>query len=75
MKSYKMLKEDIGGMTTGAGIAMYNPMLGGTGREPPMRRRSVYESLGICEDCVAAMVLKDGVMTCPKCNKPLKETY
>ena len=40
-----------------------------------MRRRSVYESLGICEDCVAAMVLKDGVMTCPKCNKPLKETY
>ena len=70
MKSYKQLKEDIG-LTTGAGLAMYDPMLGVTRREI-IKPRSVYEALGVCEECMSAMVLENGVLTCQVCHKKLE---
>jgi hypothetical protein len=71
MKNYKQLKEDIG-LSTGAGLAMYDPMLGGTRREQP-KPRSIYDSLGICKECMSAMVMENGNLTCPGCKKTLKE--
>jgi len=69
MKKFKQLKEDIG-LSTGAGMAMYDPMLGGTRRQ--VKPWNVYKSLGVCEECMLPIRLKEGEMTCPGCNKILK---
>jgi hypothetical protein len=78
MKSYKLLKEDIG-LSTGVGLAGIDIPLG----TPPVKRRfngynndvmlahkidNMRESLAICEDCKKYKVLKDGIMTCPTCT-------
>jgi hypothetical protein len=80
MKTYRTIKEDIG-LSTGVGLANIDLPLG----NPPLKRRyngynndvslahnikkNVFEALGICEDCMEAMVFKDGKLTCRKCKK------
>jgi hypothetical protein len=70
MKSYKYLKEDIG-LSTGVGIASYDLPL-----TKPAKRKSIFEALGICEDCMEAMSLVEGKMMCLTCSKKgVEEQY
>jgi hypothetical protein len=65
MKTYNTLKEDIG-LSTGIGIANPDPLMG----KPVKRNRnySVFESLGICEEHMVAMKLKEGKLVCELCK-------
>jgi hypothetical protein len=62
MKTYKRIMEDIG-LTTGAGIANYDPVLQ---RKPP-KRYSLFEALGICEEHMKPFTYHDGKMECEAC--------
>jgi len=65
MKPYKLLKEEIG-LTTGAGIANYDPLF----QNKPPKRKSIFEALGICEACLKPMIMdmKEGKLICKTCN-------
>ena len=65
MKNYKCIKEEIG-LTTGAGIANYDPIM--QARAP--KRRTVFESLGICEEHMKPFTYQNGKMACEMCVKP-----
>ena len=65
MKTYTNLKEDIG-LSTGIGISNPDPLM-----KPVKRNRNytVFESLGICEEHMVAMKLKEGKLVCELCKE------
>jgi hypothetical protein len=62
MKTYKCIVEEIG-LTTGPGIANFDPIMQGR----PPKRRSVFESLGICEEHKQPFKYHNGEMACEMC--------
>ena len=65
MKTYRTIKEDCAGLSTGVGIANPDMLMG-----KPVKRRTgytVFESLVICEEHMKAMKLIDGKLTCEMC--------